>query len=69
MSDINYHSSDWINVFNAAKAEINLCVCALTSTNISHEESIYLRGKIQALRAIIEKDKERFSKLSINPFK
>lgn len=68
MKNLNVHSSDWQAVFEYARTEIEKCTRAITSTTCTDDKADLYRGRILALKVLIEHDKERFSKLAINPF-
>jgi hypothetical protein len=64
----NYFADEWIATFDKAVAGIQECVRELCSETCPPEKIPFLRGKIGALKAVIEHDKERCKKISINPF-
>jgi hypothetical protein len=64
----NFHSIEWITTFNKAVKEIQECVRELCSETCPPEKIPMLRGKISALKSVIEHDNDRCQKISINPF-
>jgi hypothetical protein len=65
---LNFNSPEWDEVFAEAQEEINRCVQQLISPDCTHDQALMSRGKIAALRTILERDATRFSNISINPF-
>lgn len=68
MKNLNLHSSDWQAVFEYARTEIEKNTRALTSTTCADDKANLYRGRILALKALIEHDVERCNKLAIKPF-
>lgn len=64
----DFHSVEWEQTFNHARASIEEAVKQLCSESCPEEKIPVLRGKIAALRSVIERDKEQFKKLQVNPF-
>lgn len=68
MKNINFHSSDWRAVFEYARLEIEKHTKALVSANCTDDNAKIHRGKILALKALVEHDLERCNKFAIKPF-
>jgi len=68
MKNLNLHSSDWQAVFEYARAEIERCTRAITNTKCTDDDAKLYRGRILALKALVEHDMERCNKLAIKPF-
>lgn len=68
MKNLNFHSSDWQAVFEYARTEIEKCTRAITNTKCTDDDAKLYRGRILALKALVEHDVERCNKLAIKPF-
>jgi hypothetical protein len=64
----NYYSDEWIATFNKTVIAIQESIRELCSETCPPEKIPVLRGKISALKSVIEHDKDRCAKISINPF-
>ena len=67
-TELNLMTREWLHVFNTAKEEINQCLVELANFNVTHDRSNYLRGRIDALKLIIDIDPHRTTQLTVKPF-
>jgi hypothetical protein len=68
MNKMNFHSQEWQAVFEYARTEIEKSTRAITNTKCADDDAKIHRGRILALKALIEHDQERCSKIAIKPF-
>jgi hypothetical protein len=64
----NFDSPEWQAVFDHATNQIQEHAQSLLSTHCDQQKSDFLRGQIEALRELIERDKVRYKQFSINIF-
>lgn len=66
--DINFHSAEWQAIYAEATKKIQEHTQSLLGYGCDQAKADYLRGRIEALRELIERDAARFKSFSIKPF-
>jgi hypothetical protein len=65
---IDAHSREWKAIVAHNQKVIEESVRELIGASIEHERSMYLRGKIDAAREVLELDQDTLKNLIVSPF-
>lgn len=66
--ELDFHSFEWKTIVTHNQQVIEACVRELTSVSTTNERAMYLRGKIDAAREVLELDQDSIKNLSVSPF-
>ena len=66
--EFDIYSHEWKEIVSRNQKVIEECVRELISASTTNERAMYLRGKIDAAREVLELDQDSLKNLSVSPF-